>query len=112
MQTQKATDSPFIICRKRPREISDALQDEQTTVLFSWSVAISVRRPLSQVRRPLSQFVERGSGGGGTTVRPFPRDRGGGSDVKHDRDDIPENCARWSGKWMSFGRFVCELVSL
>ena len=51
-------------------------------------------------------------GAGCPTIRPFPRDRGGGSDVKHDRDDIPENCARWSGKWMSFGRFVCELVSL
>ena len=61
------------------------------------------------MRRPLSQFVERG---GFPTVRSFPRDRGGGSDVKHDRDDIPENCARWSGKWMSFGRFVCGLVTV
>ena len=91
-----------------PREISGALQDEQSAALLSHgrSLSQSVAHYLSTAAAVSVRWRV-----GSPLSRLFSRGRGGGSDVKHDRDDIPENCARWSGKWMSFGRFVCVDLS-
>ena len=93
---------------RRPREISGAVQDEQSAALLSHgrSLSQSVAHYLSTAAAVSVRWRV-----GSPRSRLFSRGRGGGSDVKHDRDDIPENCARWSGKWMSFGRFVCVDLS-
>jgi hypothetical protein len=87
-----------------PREISGALQDEQSAALLSHGRSLS--QSVAHYLRTAAAVSVRWRVGSPLS-RLFSRGRGGGSDVKHDRDDISENCTVHDG--LESG---CRLVDL